>query len=297
MDKIITNYDYDLEKFYYDDEINIADTKSKIKIFRAGEGFKYNRIFLKTPRMRLAFDPNNNRFNNITLSLHPLTEEIRTFYNFIKNIDKLNKKKILEIVDNKKIKYKSNIIKKKNTNFRYITFNLSNNCKIFNDKRELAALSDLSIQNDVKLLIELNHIWIKDNRCGTSWEVYQIKYYPFLIDLDDCFILSDDDEDEVKNTKKNDFKHLYKCINCSSEFYTNDNSRPKSNIPPYETTPTHQSAHVPASTPIQSSNSISKVEINKTTSKPLVNVGFRPPSVKDLLNMKNKLKKPNPIEE
>ena len=295
MDKIITNYDYDLKKFYYDDEINIADTKSKIKIFRAGEGFKYNRIFLKTPRMRLAFDPNNNRFNNVTLSLHPLTEEIKTFYNFIKDIDKLNKKKILEIVDNKKIKYKSNIIKKKNTNFRYITFNLSNNCKIFNDKRELATLSDLSIQNDVKLLIELNHIWIKDNRCGTSWEVYQIKYYPFLIDLDDCFILSDDDEDEVKNTKKNDFKHLYKCINCSSEFYTNDNSKPKPNIP--ISAPTYESTPAPVPTPIQSNNSISKIEINKTTPKPVVNVGFRPPSVKDLLNMKNKLKKPNPIEE
>ena len=34
--------------------------------------------------MRLAFDPNKNRFNNITLSLHPLTEEIKNFIILLK---------------------------------------------------------------------------------------------------------------------------------------------------------------------------------------------------------------------
>ena len=36
--------------------------------------------------MRLAFDPKNNKYNTITLSLHPLTEEIKEFYNFIKEV-------------------------------------------------------------------------------------------------------------------------------------------------------------------------------------------------------------------
>ena len=82
MEKIITKYDYDLSKFYYDDVIKIGDNKSKIKIYRLGEGFKYNRIFIKLPRMRLAFDPNKDKYNNISVSLHPLTEEIKEFCNF-----------------------------------------------------------------------------------------------------------------------------------------------------------------------------------------------------------------------
>jgi hypothetical protein len=280
MDKIITKYDYDLNKFFYDDEISIADSRSKIKIFRSGEGFKYNRIFLKTPRMRLAFDPKNNKYNTITLALHPLTEEIKDFYNFIKQVDKLNKKKILEIVNNKKIKYRSNIIKKKKTNYRYIQFNLSNSCTIFNNNRELSSLSDMTIQNDVKLLIELNHIWIKDNKCGSSWEVYQIKYYPFLINLEDCFILSDDEEDEGSNkTNTKNFKYTYKCINCSSEFFSNDPINHQYKINNNFTPNISQSTPAPLPPPP-----------SKTKTK---NIGpaFRPPTVKDLLNMREKLKK------
>lgn len=290
MDKIITKYDYDLKKFFYDDEISIADSRSKIKIFRLGEGFKYNRIFLKTPRMRLAFDPKNNKYNTITLSLHPLTEEIKEFYNFIKEVDKLNKKKILEIVDKRKIKYRSNIIKKKQTNYRYIQFNLSNSCTVFNNKRELSSLSDLTIQNDVKLLIELNHIWIKDNKCGSSWEVYQIKYYPFLINLDDCFILSDDEEDEVKKDSSKKFKYSYKCINCSSEFFSND--------PVNHSLRNHYQVNVPS--PVRGAGAGAgqgfpvpppPPKNNPPVVKKSLGPAFRPPSVKDLLNMRNKLKK------
>jgi len=289
MDKIITKYDYDLKKFFYDDEINIADSRSKIKIFRLGEEFKYNRIFLKTPRMRLAFDPKNNKYNTITLSLHPLTDEIKEFYNFIKEVDKLNKKKILEIIDKRKIKYRSNIIKKKQTNYRYIQFNLSNSCTVFNNKRELSSLSDLTIQNDVKLLIELNHIWIKDNKCGSSWEVYQIKYYPFLINLDDCFI-SSDEEEEIKNDSSKKFKYSYKCINCSSEFFSND--------PVNHNLKNNNYVNIPS--PIRGVSQAFALPTPPPKNNPPVikkNVGpaFRPPSVKDLLNMRNKLKKSDEI--
>ena len=279
MDKIITKYDYDLNKFFYDDEISIADSRSKIKIFRSGEGFKYNRIFLKTPRMRLAFDPKNNKYNTITLALHPLTEEIKDFYNFIKQVDKLNKKKIMEIVDNKKIKYRSNIIK---TNYRYIQFNLSNSCTVFNNNRELSNLSELTIQNDVKLLIELNHIWIKDNKCGSSWEVYQIKYYPFLINLEDCFILSDEEDEESKDNSNRKFKYSHKCMNCSSEFFSNDPINHQYKI--------NNNFNVRSS--VQSSVPSLPPPPPKTTTKSK-NIGpaFRPPTVKDLLNMREKLKK------
>jgi hypothetical protein len=269
MDKIITKYNYDLKKLYYDEQINIGDGRSKIKVFRSGEGFKYNRIFIKTPRIRLAFDPNKNRFNNITVSLHPLTEEIKEFYKFIKEIDKLNKKHI-----DKKFKYKSNIIKKKDSNFRYIQFNLSNSCKIFNNKRELTDISELSIKNDVRLLVELNHIWIKDNKCGASWDVYQIRFYPFLINLDNCFI-SSDEESETESTNNNKYKHIYKCLNCSTEKEIHNTNQHNIN----KEIKTNKSQ-----------NSVKKTD-TKSNKKPVLS--FRPPSVKDILNMRNKLKKSN----
>ena len=282
MDKIITKYNYDLKKLYYDEQINIGDGRSKIKVFRSGEGFKYNRIFIKTPRMRLAFDPNKNRFNNISVSLHPLTEEIKEFYKFIKEIDKLNKKHI-----DKKFKYKSNIIKKKDSNFRYIQFNLANSCKIFNDKRELTDISELNIKNDVRLLIELNHIWIKNNKCGTSWDVCQIRFYPFLINLDDCFISSDEEsetESTYKNNKNNKYKHVYRCLNCTSEFCT---EREINNTNQNNTNQNNINKEIKNNI---SQKSIKKTD-NKLNKKPVVS--FRPPSVKDILNMRNKLKKSN----
>ena len=261
MDKIITNFNYDLKNLFYDDLIKLGDNKSKIKIYRSGVEFKYNRIFIKSPRMRLAFDPNKNKFNNISLSLHPLTDEIKVFFNFIKKIDKLNKENIKERIKGK-IKYKSNLIKNKETNFRYIQFNMSNHCKIFNYKGEITDKSNLTTKNDVVVLIELNNIWINNNnKCGTNYDVLQIKYYPPIFDLNKCLFLSDTDEDE-------DDINMRKRIIRPTILEVENRIIPK----------------------IKPKKDLEKANNNKSNNK---SVGFRPPSVKDLLNMRNKLNKLN----
>ena len=136
------------------------------------------------------------------------------------------------------------------------------------------------------LLIELNHIWIKDKKCGASWDVHQIKYYPNLISLDDCFILSDDESDDECKVKRNGFKTVYKCLSCSSEFHTNS-------------TQNFSNSNSSYSRPSISNSMLQAINLSKPPPPPPVKktsstnqgTSFRPPSVKDLLNMRNKLKK------
>lgn len=269
MNKIITKFDYDLKNFYYDDIIKFKENQSKIKVYRTGESFKYNRIIIKTPRMRLAFDPKKNKYNSISLSLHPLTENIKKFYNFIKKIDKLNKQHVRNIFSKNKMIYKSNIIKNKDTNFRYIQFNLSNKCTIFNWKKENCTKSDLLFENDVTFLIELNYIWMNDKKYGTNWDILQIKMHRPILNLDDCLFISDSDTDD----ENSEVKTIYKCLNCNRNY---DNKPVLENL---YNKPMQKQIPQPPLPPKKSTNTERKI------------ISFRPPSVKDILNMKNKLKK------
>ena len=81
MNQQIIPYKYNVENFYYDELFNINSTKSRMKVYN-NEQNKYDRIIIKSPRCKLVYNP--NKYKTISLLLHPLVDENKAFFNFIK---------------------------------------------------------------------------------------------------------------------------------------------------------------------------------------------------------------------
>jgi hypothetical protein len=184
------NYkNYNDNKFVYSKQKNLYNNYQKIDIY-------YNRkkIIIKTPRMMIPFDiVNNNNFYSLCISFSKknIDKNIKEFYNFIKFLDKKNKKNI-----NKKLIYKKSLssfngfdkfislnMPYKNNNFLFDAYNENNN-KI--------NVNEITKYNEVSIIIELSYIWLNKKKAGCQWNILQIKKYNYL-NLDVCLIIDDDD--------------------------------------------------------------------------------------------------------
>jgi hypothetical protein len=293
MNENIVLYNDNLKSFYYDDLINLGNGKYRVRVYKEGK-FKYDRIIIKTPRCKLAYDPNKNKYNSLSLLLHPLSNELKEFYKLIKRIDKKNKQNLQK----ENIKYKSCVTKTKYGN-KIAQFNMFENCQIFSKSKKKKKLKDISLDDEVSLFIELNHLWISGKKAGCNWNIIQIRYYQSSFNINKCMFLSDteDSDDEViVPPKKSEIKYVQKCLHCQSvshclgprhDLYNN----PINNL----NLPIHNHTQPPLlpsmlSIGINSLKSIKNVKKNNNKpSRPVMKSFF--PSVKDILNIKNKLKK------
>ncbi len=286
MNKNIVLYNDNLKSFYYDDLINLSNGKYRVKVYKEGK-FKYDRIIIKTPRCKLAYDPNKNKYNSLSLLLHPLSNELKEFYKLIKRIDKKNKQNLQK----ENIKYKSCVTKTK-YGTKIAQFNIFENCQIFSKSKKKKKLIDISLDDEVSLFIELNHLWISGKKAGCNWNIIQIRYYQSSFDINKCMFLSDteDSDDEIITPpKKSEIKYVQKCLHCQSVSYC---LGPRSDL--YNTPPNNLPIQPPPPLPSASAlllakNSLKNKKNDKKPQRPVMKSFM--PSVKDILNIKNKLKK------
>lgn len=242
-----------LDKLYYNNPIKIDTNKIKVKVYVKNKD-TFDKIVIKTPKSLIAYDPSKTKFNSLSLSLQPLTQELENFCSFFKKIDKCNKKHLKEIKSD--IKYQS-CIKKTNQSSKIMQFAMFKDCPVFSSSKKRKNINILKLDMEVSCFLELTHLWIKDGKAGTCWKVVQLKYYPPQMNYQKCLFLSDTDEESGEESYNSDSEEEVKPIK-------------KPNIE------------------IQKPPSIIKRESKGAISiQPKVFV----PSVKDLLNIKNKLKK------
>ena len=74
--------------------------------------------------------------------------------------------------------HKSCISKTKYNNYM-AQFSVFDNTTVFSSSKKQKNLSDISIDNEVSIFIELKHLWIDNKKMikGCNWNIIQVKYY------------------------------------------------------------------------------------------------------------------------
>lgn len=250
-------------------------------------------IICKTPKVILESNLKSGflviSFNNSSKSLN--------FINFIKKIEKEATTYIKKNLKKHKLKLNSSFIED-NLYKKYI-IKLNNNIKFFNSHNNLINNNEVEIYSNIISLFKLNNIWIdfEKNSFGLNWIILQIKVYPNL-SYDKCIIYdSDDDNDNNYIIEKKEII-VQKCIFCNSICTFNNTinnisiakgkgaikGKGKGNNISNNTDNTNSGRGFIKSV----SNNKEKKNNNKKSSS---TTPILPPTVNDLVNMKNKLKK------
>lgn len=203
---------FEEEKLSYIKPINFYKISRNIGIY-----YEKQKLIIKTPKMFVPFPI--KKFNNkiityqLSLSFSALTdlyndEEIKKFYSFIKNIDKINEEIILRY--KKKWKLPKNLIYKKtikqlNENYPnfmnlYLPQDNENNFlfNIYDEKANKSSIDIIKKSSIVSLILELTDLKFTDTYFRTNWKVLQIrKFHPYSpiqeFFMSGCFISDDDD--------------------------------------------------------------------------------------------------------
>ena len=172
FDNIIIDNKIELEKgnfkyyIYYDDKNEAKE------------------IFIKLPKIRVMYDFQNIKYNNLKLKISPLYNKTNEFIdyinsleNYIKNHSFIKKKKKYEF---------SSILLNDDNNYYLKTFVNKENVKISSDKIKNLNFNDVNAGGEIQIILKLSHIWVKNKKIGISSQIYQIKYFhtPIQKDLD-----------------------------------------------------------------------------------------------------------------
>lgn len=179
---------YDKINFKYTKPVLYKKPYYRINVYDKKE----EKIILQTPRMDIAFTPTDHSIC-VSFCRKSVDKSTRKFYNFLKTLDKINKKKI-----DSKWKYRKNVMKF--VGIKYMNLNKSRrNFNVYNKNSIQIDKNHLQKGVDISAIIELEYIWInkKKKTAGCQWTVLQVKTYNKL-NLNKCLII-DDDPKIIKN--------------------------------------------------------------------------------------------------
>lgn len=162
-------------------------------------------IYIKVPKVRLMYKLGQNNYNQERIVLYPSYDLLQKFINFIKEFEE----NITLCIKNKysNLELNSLLIKNSinNSQSYSLKVNTDDKIKITSTINKLINLKDFKINNEVELVIKLNHIWIKENKFGLNCSLYQIKYYASLQELNIDLLGEDNSQSKIDspNSKSN----------------------------------------------------------------------------------------------
>lgn len=177
---------------------------------RNGKGvilrYMYNnddeKFFFQTPELVIKKIDTNNELSEIYIYLDDSSENLNLFKNFLVNLDKSVVKKARLNKDwfrTNNIKFKG-LIRYDNFNLPYLKLKIKNsyldNVNITSNKQsEKCIFSDLKNDMKVKMILDVNGLWINEKSFG-------IYLKPYLIDIRQSYdlILNCSSEDELLDT-------------------------------------------------------------------------------------------------
>ena len=134
-------------------------------------------IYIKSPKIRILYDWNNMKYNQLKIRITPRYDKTNEFIKFIKAFEKnLSKNKIFK---NQNIELCS-ILFKKEDNYYIKIYYKDENLQITSNNNKQYKINDFKANSEIQLVIKVNGIWQKNDKYGLSIEIYQIKYFPCL---------------------------------------------------------------------------------------------------------------------
>ena len=169
-----------IENFNFDNiivgtKIQTSDTNSKHYIYYHSPESSPKDIYIRLPKVRLIYNLANSKYNQLSIPLYPIWDELSIMIKFIKRLESYIISKLAPLGD---ITEYSNAITKKNKIYFLKSNYGENDIKITSDlKQNKIMLSDFKINGEIEMIIKLDYIWVKSKKCGLSINLYQIKYY------------------------------------------------------------------------------------------------------------------------
>jgi hypothetical protein len=149
-------------------------------------------LYIKVPKIRLMYKLGQNNYKQERIVLYPNYDLLQSFTDFIKDLED----NIFKCIKNKYPDIElSSILIKNNINNNYsIKINTDEKIKISSTSKQLINMKDFKINNEIELVIKINHLWVKNNKFGINISIYQIKYYASLQELNINLLDSENNE-------------------------------------------------------------------------------------------------------
>lgn len=297
------------------------------KIFKYPIKYLGNDLIIQTPILYLPFGIykcGNKCYLNASFLNVTVDKEMADYKQIIQ---KLNSKVIKHISKNYKDKNLEFVDSIKKSNELYpdrMRFNLQEDILIFSDKKKLLDFEYLKAKSYTKFLVSPVNIWLNESKYGITWQILQIKIYPQTI-LNTYSFIDDDEPKNENNINKYkshpQYQKYFKMISCGVpidavkhkmtvdnldpsvlDSNKNEDTKVRTNVTETRNKLTNSLSNLFAEKKapqkkinIMEQIKLAKVQKQEKNKKILSNVkqitGYKPPSLNEIIDMKNKLNK------
>ena len=181
---------------------------------------KQNKFYVQTPELVLEDIYQEEGYNVLKLSLNNEIKKINNFIEFLINLDKHiidEAKKNPDWFNSTNIRFKGMIRQDTKDSLPYLKLKIKNNnlnrLKVTFDKQsEKGTFSDLKNGQKVKMILDINGLWINDNGFG-------IYLKPYLIDIRYSYdlILNESSEEDIIDTEIVEVSESTSVLNLGTE--------------------------------------------------------------------------------
>lgn len=230
MTFLIDKFDLDNQNYTFDNiiigkKIRLNDNLAKYYIYYHDDlSDSPKDIIMKIPKSRIIYKLGHSTFKQEQIALYPNYNLLQNFITFIKEFETNISNCITSKFPNLEL---SSLLNKKD-NIIFIKLKIEDNVKISSPLNKIITLKNLNINSEIESIIKINNIWIKDNKFGIQIQLYQLKYYPSLIELNYNFF----EKDIIINTeiivKEDKPKSIESPVSTNTIIHSN---KPK-NMPP-----------------------------------------------------------------
>jgi hypothetical protein len=160
--------DFDFNKIIIGKKIQINDTTNRYYIYYLDD--KPKDIYVKIPVVRLLFNYQSMKYNQIKLPIFPIWEKTSLFLNFIKKLEKYLRKNI----KSDSVLYSSI---ENNDEIKQLKINIPKNLKIKSNINNI-TFNDFKQSGEIEMIVKIPHVFEKNQSLGLSITAYQVKYSP-----------------------------------------------------------------------------------------------------------------------
>jgi hypothetical protein len=251
MSYYIIDDKYTFDNVLIGKKIKINDNLSKYNIYYIENEFDSPKeIFIKIPQTRLLYKLGNSKYKQENIALFPNYNKINNFVVFIKEFEN----NIKDAFISKLINIELNSLINKKENINYIKINFNDNFIITTNNNNFIKINDFKINNEIEIVIKLNHIWYKNNIIGLSSNLYQIKYYFSPLELNINLI----DSNQINTTKIESSSKEISEIHNSKKYEISEKQSLKKSLDLLQT-----DNHISVKKPIRLIPSIEQLELAK----------------------------------
>ena len=211
---------FNVKDINFDDIKFIPSGNGKSIMLRYMQNNKQNKFFVQTPELKIANIESDDLITTLYFDLKTNnSSRVSSFINFLINLDKSiiqNARNNRDWFTSSNIKFKG-LIRYANSNEPYLKLKVKNSSlyklRVTSDRQsERGVFSDLKPNMKVKMIIDVNGLWINNNGFG-------IYLKPYLVDIRETYdlILNNSSEEDIVDTEILDKTETNSVMNLETE--------------------------------------------------------------------------------